>query len=370
MLKKILRGFCVLIGCIVGYFAAQLIIRYDIIDNLFHFNSNGTDQMITYGVFIAIFAIIFYFIFPLVVMLVEKVSKSVEKSIENVRMVDVVLGVIGLIIGLILAMLISSALALIPIRLVSVILMALVYVMMAYLGATIPVKRRDEIVSAFQQLQNKNRENAGGSLRLNRKKQAASSKILDTSVIIDGRIYDVVQSGFLEGTLIVPVFVLHELQLLADNADDLKRARGRRGLDIVEKMQKDFDGMIQISEQDYDDITGVDDKLLQMAKDTKSKIVTNDFNLNKVATVRHLDVLNINELANAVKPVVLPGEEMNVTPIKNGKEAGQSVAYLEDGTMIVVENGKKQIGKTIPVTVTSILQTAAGRMIFAKKSHG
>lgn len=185
-------------------------------------------------------------------------------------------------------------------------------------------------------------------------------------MVIDGRIYDICKVGFMEGPLIVPVFVLNELQLIADSSDDLKRNRGRRGLDIINKMQNDLDVPVQISEEDYDDIQEVDAKLVRMAKETKCKILTNDYNLNKVATVQGAEVLNINELANAVKPVVLPGEEMKVLLVKAGKESGQAVAYLDDGTMIVVENGRKYIGDNITVIVTSILQTAAGRMIFAK----
>lgn len=167
----------------------------------------------------------------------------------------------------------------------------------------------------------------------------------------------------------VPSFVLGELQLLADNGDDLKRVRGRRGLDIINKMQSEYGSLIQIVDKDYPNLSGVDDKLLEMGKEEKMKIITNDYNLNKVAKVRGIPVLNINELANAVKPVVLPGETMQVHPVKNGKESGQAVAYLDDGTMIVVENGRRFIGQQIVVRVTSVLQTAAGRMIFGKAEH-
>jgi len=194
----------------------------------------------------------------------------------------------------------------------------------------------------------------------------AAPKILDTSVIIDGRISDISRSGFLEGDLIVPGFVLEELQHIADSSDVLKRNRGRRGLDILNKIQKEPYSTVRILEQDYEDVTEVDTKLVKLAKELNGKVVTNDYNLNKVCELHGVPVLNINELANSVKPVVLPGEELKVNVIKDGKEQGQGVAYLDDGTMIVVDGGRRYIGQTVGVLVTSVLQTAAGRMIFAK----
>ncbi len=196
-----------------------------------------------------------------------------------------------------------------------------------------------------------------------------SAKLLDTSVIIDGRVADIVETGFLEGQLLVPEFVLRELQMVADSADSIKRNRGRRGLDILQRIQKDPSIKVQIVEEDYPEIKGVDMKLIELAKETGAKIVTNDFNLNKVAQLRGVDVLNINELANCLKPVVLPGETMRVFILKEGKEYNQGVAYLDDGTMVVVDNARKMIGKTIDVQVTSVLQTTAGKMIFGK-FHG
>lgn len=369
MLRKVLRGICTLFGMIIGYVLGNAAITHRWLPQKVAM-TNPNRWLVTISA-IVIVGLIFYFIFPLIVKMGKAISKAVEKSLEEVRMADVVLGVGGLVIGLLIAMLISVPIAQIPIKWLASVLTIVVYVLMAYLGVTIPVRKRDEFIEAFRQMRS---ANVGNSLtrKLSRKKTNALEpeiKILDTSVIIDGRIYDIMRSGFLEGPVIVPVFVLAELQLLADNGDDLKRARGRRGLDIVKKMQSEFDEMIRVSEEDYDDLTGVDDKLVRMGKDRKYKILTNDYNLNKVATVRGVQVLNINELANAVKPVVLPGEAMQVHPVKNGKESGQAVAYLDDGTMIVVENGKRHIGEHIAVTVTSVLQTAAGRMIFAKPSR-
>src|SRR5712692_1029202 len=191
-------------------------------------------------------------------------------------------------------------------------------------------------------------------------------KVLDTSVIIDGRIADICETGFLEGTLVVPQFVLRELQQVADSSDSLKRNRGRRGLDILQKVQKMASVQVQIVETDFPEIREVDLKLIELARRMNGKIVTNDFNLNKVAQLRGVAVLNINELANSLKPVVLPGEVLRVFIIKEGKEAGQGVAYLDDGTMVVVDQAKKAMGRTIEVTVTSVLQTTAGKMIFCR----
>src|SRR5262245_39696125 len=191
-------------------------------------------------------------------------------------------------------------------------------------------------------------------------------KILDTSVIIDGRIADVCDTGFMDGTLVIPQFVLRELQLVADSADSMKRNRGRRGLDILQKIQKMAGVDVMISDLDFPDVREVDLKLIELARTLKGKIVTNDFNLNKVAQLRGVDVLNLNELANSVKPVVLPGEVMKVFILKEGKEYNQGVAYLDDGTMVVVDNARKMISKTIDIVVTSVLQTTAGKMIFGR----
>jgi len=198
-------------------------------------------------------------------------------------------------------------------------------------------------------------------------------KILDTSVIIDGRIADIVETGFVDGTLVIPQFVLRELQLVADSSDSMKRNRGRRGLDILQRIQKMPQLNIQILEDDFPNVREVDMKLIELAKVYDCKIVTNDFNLNKVAQLHGVDVLNINELANALKPVVLPGETMRVFILKEGKEYNQGVAYLDDGTMVVVDNARKMISKTIDIAVTSVLQTTAGKMIFGRfdeRAHG
>ena len=205
-----------------------------------------------------------------------------------------------------------------------------------------------------------------GGLFGGEKSSKKTFKILDTSVIIDGRIADIAETGFLDGVLVIPQFVLRELQLVADSADSMKRNRGRRGLDILQRIQKMAHLNVQIVEEDFPQVREVDMKLIELAKVYDCKIITNDFNLNKVAQLHGVEVLNINELANSLKPIVLPGETMRVFILKEGKEYNQGVAYLDDGTMVVVDNARKMIGKTIDVSVTSVLQTTAGKMIFGK----
>ena len=191
-------------------------------------------------------------------------------------------------------------------------------------------------------------------------------KVVDTSVIIDGRIADICETGFLDGQMVIPQFVLHELQMIADSSDSIKRNRGRRGLDILQRVQKVSGINVQISEKDYPEVKEVDLKLIELARELSGKIVTNDFNLNKVAQLHGVSVLNINELANALKPVVLPGESMKVFILKEGKEENQGVAYLDDGTMVVVDEARSLIGRNVEIVVTSLLQTTAGKMIFGK----
>jgi len=234
-------------------------------------------------------------------------------------------------------------------------LQILVMLLMAYVGLIVGANKGDLLNLA-----------ALGGIFGGEKQGKKSYKILDTSVIIDGRIADIAETGFLDGVIVTPQFVLRELQLVADSADSLKRNRGRRGLDILQRLQKVANLQIQIVEDDFPTIREVDLKLIELAKMYEGKIITNDFNLNKVAQLQGVEVLNINELANSLKPIVLPGETMRVFILKEGKEYNQGVAYLDDGTMVVVDNARKMIGKTIDVSVTSVLQTTAGKMIFGK----
>jgi uncharacterized protein YacL len=205
-----------------------------------------------------------------------------------------------------------------------------------------------------------------GTIFSGEKPTRRTAKVLDTSVIIDGRIADIAEAGFIDGTMVVPEFVLRELQIVADSTDGSKRQRGRRGLDMLQRMQSNSNIQVQIVPDDFPSIREVDLKLLELAKKWEAKVVTNDFNLNKVAHLHHVEVLNINDLANALKPVVLPGEHMNVLILKEGKEYNQGVGYLDDGTMVVVDHARRLIGKSVDISVTSVLQTASGKMIFGK----
>jgi len=314
--------------------------------------------------FVAVaFGFLFYFLSPAIINLFTKAIRSAETALSDMPFMDLLGGTIGLILGLVIALLLSSLYATIPIPVVNVVLSVITYPTLAYLGWTIGRKRRPEF--RFPEGASR-REKKGDKGQKADKASVAKPKVLDTSVIIDGRIFDICKTGIVEGTLVIPSFVLQELRHVADSADSLKRNRGRRGLDILNKIQKELDVPVKVEERDYEDVAEVDAKLLRLAAELNGVVVTNDYNLNKVAAVQGVQVLNINELANAVKPVVLPGEEMVVTILKDGKEAGQGVAYLDDGTMIVVDGGRRYMNETVEVIVTSVLQTAAGRMIFAR----
>jgi uncharacterized protein YacL len=282
----------------------------------------------------------------------------VEGAIDRLSPMELAGGAIGLIVGLVIAFLVKNILvefistAGSAGSYIAISLYIIVSIFSAYLGARVGSKQR--IMPMAQ----------SASARV--APAVEHPKIIDTSVVIDGRITEIVESGFLEGPLVLPRFVLRELQLIADSLDSMKRARGRRGLEVLSKLQEYTS--VEISERDYPDVVGaaVDAKLVRLAQELGGKLLTNDYNLNKVAHVEGVTVLNINELANAVKPIVLPGEELNVQVIREGKEQHQGVGYLDDGTMIVVENGRRLVGETVDVAVTSVLQTVAGRMIFAR----
>lgn len=304
---------------------------------------------------------------PYCIKKLRKFSMWVEQQLNKMPIDDVIAGVCGLAIGLIIANLLGVAFSRIP--LIGAYIPIIFSIVFGYLGLYITIKKRNDILSILpartkerMAKEKKNADDLGHEAAL----PNPSYKLLDTSVIIDGRIADICKTGFIEGTLLIPVFVLEELQFIADSSDALKRTRGRRGLDILKRIQTEFDMLVKIDHHDYDDISGVDSKLIRLGQEIGAKIITNDFNLNKVADLQGVQVLNINELANAIKPVVIPGESMTVTVVKDGKEQGQGVAYLDDGTMIVVEGGHRHLNETLNVTVTSVLQTAAGRMIFAK----
>jgi uncharacterized protein YacL len=277
---------------------------------------------------------------------------QVEESIRKVSLRVIFGGVAGMIVGLLIAVMLAYGMNFVSLERQQVVtgFYVLLTGIMAYLGLLIGSKKVEEF-SFFG---------------FGQSKDAGDPRVLDTSVIIDGRIADISETGFLQGNLIVPRFVLDELQHIADSPDSMKRSRGRRGLDVLNRMQRGAGINIEIMDQDFPKLKGVDAKLVALAKKLNAKIVTNDFNLNKVAELQGIKILNVNELANALKPVVLPGETMAVKIIKEGKEPGQGVAYLDDGTMIIVDHAQKHQGVNVEVLVTSVLQTTAGRMIFSE----
>ena len=360
MIRKIIRAMIGILGFVLGFTVySSLADTFPAL--LFGMNKNVILVSIAVGLIIGV---IFYIIGPWFIDNFKYIAKLIEKEISKYPQTDILLGSTGLIIGLVIAYLVSYLISSIPI--VGGILSFITYVFMGYLGIRIALKSKDDLfnISKLSRLSSTTKEKTS-----KREEKGISPKVLDTSVIIDGRIADICKTGFIEGKLIIPKFVLDELQHIADSSDDLKRVRGRRGLDILNIIQKELDIEVEISEAKFDDIPEVDSKLLKLAQVIGGKVVTNDYNLNKVAQFQGVEVLNINELANAIKPVAIPGEEMIVQIVKEGKEHSQGIAYLDDGTMIVVDGGKKHMGETIRVLVTSVLQTPAGRMIFGKPKN-
>lgn len=355
VLKKIVHLFFIILGGTVGYLYIPEIFSLLNVTDPAWLNSPILGMIIG--------AIIFFILSYLLVDYIVGFLRWVEDALIKLPAMDLFFGSIGLIVGLVIAYFINIPLQDTGIHILSQVLPFFIMITFGYLGFQVGFRRREE----FGNLMRANKKGR----RIPEENAAApadkpKAKILDTSVIIDGRIADICQTNFLEGTIVIPQFVLGELQHIADSSDTLKRNRGRRGLDILNRIQKELPINVEIYEGDFEDIQEVDSKLIKLAKVINGIVVTNDFNLNKVCDFQGVNVLNINDLANAVKPVVLPGEELHVQVIKDGKEQNQGVAYLDDGTMIVVEEGRDYIGKNIEVVITSVLQTSAGRMIFAK----
>ena len=377
MLNKVFRGILAFVGALLGYEVFDLL--YFLLSKT---NTSGSPLLaegarLWLQIIVAIISgVIFYNLAPALNRKSKKMADNIGNDLQTISTNDLLGGVVGLIIGMVLAFLISQIYAGTGIITGSLELTITIciYVILGYLGLIVGNKKLPELFAVSMNMRKlaakaaASEENPYDYNPKESKKKGAIPKILDTSVIIDGRIVEIMKTGFLEGPIVIPEFVLVELRHIADSSDALKRTRGRRGLDILNKIQEDYG--IEIyntdSEKALKEIPEVDVKLLKLAQIMKGKVVTNDFNLNKVAGIKGVPVLNINELANAMKPMVIPGEVMTVTLIKQGKEAGQAIAYLDDGTMIVVEDGRRKIGQTLDINVTSVLQTAAGRMIFGK----
>ncbi len=359
-MRKVLRIIIALVGIGIGCGIVAWV--------LYSFKCPGYDYVLRYTTIPAVmaalyvivgtlFGIIFFILSPKIIDGVHGFFQKLEHRLTEMPALDILFGVIGIMIGMLFAFLLSLIMRTIDVPVLPEVITLLLYFICGYYGGHIGITRRAELMDGYARRGHLTKGIAAGNAR---------PKVLDTSVIIDGRIYDICKTGFLEGKIVVPAFVLKELRHIADSSDAMKRARGRRGLDILHSMQRELDQRVEVEEKDYEDVDEVDLKLLRLAGDIGGILVTNDYNLNKVAAVQNMPVLNINDLANAVRSVLLPGEELPILIAKEGKESGQGVGYLPDGTMVIVENAKKHIGETLDIVVTSALQTSAGRLVFAK----
>lgn len=325
-------------------------------------------MILYYTISILVAAIIGYLVSQYILRLGLSVAKQIERILSRVPSQQLVAGTVGLLFGLIIANLIGMAFERVPI--IGSYLPIALSAVLGYIGIRLGMDKGPDLYKAMVSYTFRGLRSKGRTIKESKDKnappQTCSAKVLDTSVVIDGRILDIVNTGFLEGPFIVPVFVLEELQKLSDSADTLKRNRGRRGLDLLQTMREKLTNSMEIIDVDYEDLSEVDLKLIRLSMDKHWKLITNDFNLNKIATLQGVAVLNLNDLANAIKPKMMSGETLRVRIMKAGKEPHQGVAYLDDGTMIVVENGVDYVDQTVNVVVTSVLQTSAGRMIFAR----
>lgn len=356
MLGRIIQIALGLIGAGMGFSLSFLLGRIDLVRH--YLPVSGYIWYSFVGVFTIVCGLLMFWVAPRLMQLTIRMVGFFENTLQHTPIQDLVGGALGLIVGLVIANLFGAPLARIP--WVGPYIPVVASVLLGYLGLSVGLKKKEEVLNLFSFFKLGSRQ---GRIEIPK----GNYKVLDTNVIIDGRIADICKSGFLEGTLIVPRFVLEELQHIADSSEALRRNKGRRGLDILNQMRKEQGIRIEIRDFEGLENMDVDSRLIRVAKSLDAPVVTNDYNLNKVAELEGVRVLNINKLANAVKPLYLPGEEIGtVDVIKDGKEVGQGIAYLEDGTMIVIEGGKKYIGQSIGVLVTSVLQTSAGRMIFAK----
>lgn len=387
-MRRFFRILLVLLIGALGFTLSYLLVLSPLYSRIFDDSNLWLSGGIV-GASTLIFLVLGFFFSPMILKKIEQFIRWTEGRLQKMPVSDLIGGSIGLIIGLIIASLFGPSLRGIPIA--GRYLPILTSVVMGYLGLSLGIKKREELLTLnpgrlfpgkeqkkkdlLTELSEmvKSRSEQGGEKETQGLKPEGKTgcpyKILDTSAIIDGRIADVFQTGFVDGVIVIPKFVLTELQHIADSSDGLKRNRGRRGLDILNAMRKDMNSHIHIEDMDFPEVAEVDGKLVRLAQTMGGDILTTDFNLNKVAELQGVRVLNINDLVNALKPVYLPGEDMVVHVLKEGKEQRQGIGYLDDGTMIVVEMGKKFINQRIYTTVTSVLQTSAGRMIFVKPKY-
>jgi uncharacterized protein YacL len=343
----VMRLFGMIIFSIVGAYIGNWIGRFDLQQQLL--------STLTFGLVGALFGLVLTPYFT------TRPLRGLRSLLGRLSAETLFAALVGLVVGLVVSVLLAFPLSLLPDP-VGKILPFVGVMLFSYFGVSLFVMRQSDFANIVGALSTRREDGspAGNFPTSNR------TTILDTSVIIDGRVADIAKTGFLPGTLLIPRFVLNELQYIADSPDNLRRARGRRGMEVLSELQKASSVVVRISDIDVEGVREVDDKLVILARQLKCPILTNDYNLNRIAELQGVPILNINELANAVKSVVLPGEALSISIIQEGKEANQGVGYMDDGTMVVIENGNKLIGKTVNVNVTKVLQTAAGRMIFAK----
>ncbi len=367
---RIMRVLITLLGAGVGAAVAALLTPF--LSRLWpHIFGRMQWLALLYAGLCLLFGLIFFLLSGSIIDRTMRAIARMESKWSGLSTRQIFLTSAGLVTGLIVAALVTQLILSAGANLLTISLSALTYVVLGFIGMRMGYsrsrkpsrrqrKQEENLLSMADELmEDESAEAADGS-------RTACRKYLDTSVIIDGRIADVAHTGFLEGEIVVPAFVLAELRHIADSADNLRRARGRRGLDVLSRLQKTEGLLVTVDDTDYPDTEEVDVKLLRLCRDRGGVVVTNDYNLNKVAAVTGIRVLNINDLANAIKPMLIAGEELNVQIVREGKEPGQGVSYLDDGTMIVIENGRRFVGERVPVIVTTVLQTSAGRMIFAK----
>ncbi len=358
-MRKILRFILALIGLAIGCGIVSLILYNVKFPGFDYTLAYTTETYVLIGAYVLGGFIAGLILFTVSGTIVDAAAASIdriERKLSSIPTIDILFGSIGMILGMLIAYLLTLAIKTFNVPSFTSVASVVLYLILGFLGLKIGISRRDEFFD----------EKGKRSFIQKQFHSDSCPKVLDTSAIIDGRIFDIVRTGFLEGKLIIPAFVLHELRHIADSSDLIKRNRGRRGLDLISELQKEYPERVIVDTRDYEEPMEVDTKLLRLASDLSSPLVTTDYNLNKVASVQNTQVLNVNDLARAVHLVLLPEEVFELTIVKEGKESGQGIGYLDDGTMVIVEGGRHAIGMLVSVTVTSVLQTSAGRMIFAK----
>ena len=375
MLNRVLRITIVVVFAVTGLILTEYLLPYisDYFDYKFYGNGFfgiAFTTIVSGSVGIFVFGSMGMALAPVIIRKMTSWTEKIAILLARVPTSDIMVITFGIAIGLVLANLLGGPFSHLPI--IGPYIPLIFSVVLSMDGAKVALRKQQDNVGIFD----RSLPSLKGAVKPAAVKDAYDSdrvycdnKLLDTSVIIDGRIGDILKTGFLEGFMIVPKFVIRELQTLADSSDGLKRGKGRRGLDLLHEIQMENPERVFVDDTDYPELEGVDAKLVKLAQQKQWIIVTNDFNLNKVAEIQGIDVLNINDLANAVKQMVVPGENINVFLLREGKEAGQAIAYFEDGTMIVVDNGRRFIGSSVMAEVTSVLQTSAGRMVFAKVAN-